>query len=344
MKKLLKYRVRSKIDDDLFYILLYLFVGISRCCEFEYCCLNPNSTEFQNFNSTDYSEEEPFIISKPRPPSRGLIPNQYEYDYNYNPVGPVYEQASFWVLFVVLILVLSIVIRSVYLTIKPSRLVELLKRMSTGPLSETKQGPEGNIEPVLHYYNPNTDMELPDELQSQEMIKHQTKKAKKWIRQKMKDNKVHKLCEDEESHCVTESETYEQILDARKLLTRQLAKLEKSSEIVELDNSLNRPTSKVDISKKDYCDHFEAILQEKLDGLEEEEEGDTSDVHALQHPPESRRPSSSYDLAIAIPGPLTPCYQPNLVVSNVWSTNMNMQRLYRYTTMQGIIYPPGYVP
>ena len=43
-------------------------------------------------------------------------------------------------------------VKSVYHTIKPNRLVELLKRMSTGPLSETKQGQGGNIEPVLHYY------------------------------------------------------------------------------------------------------------------------------------------------------------------------------------------------
>ena len=74
------------------------------------------------------------------------------------------------------------------------------------------------------------------DLQSQEKIKQQTKKAKKWIQQKIKENKVQNLCEDAESQCVTESEANEQVLDARKLLTRQLAKLEKSSESFELDN------------------------------------------------------------------------------------------------------------
>lgn len=273
-------------------------------------------------------------------------PNRFrEYDYNYNPVGPVYQQASFWILFVVLILVLSIVIRSVYLTIRPSRLVELLKRMSTGPLSETKQGLEGNIEPVLHYYNPHTDLELSNkDLHSQEKIKQQTKKAKKWIQQKIKENKVQNLCEDAESQCVTESEAYEQVLDARKLLTRQLAKLEKSSESFELYNSLNRPTLPRQPSEKQKpINDVEAILEEKQEGADENKEDQKEGDH-LQFPQESRRPSSSYDLSIPIPGPLTPCYQPNLVVSNVWSSNMSMQRLYRYTTMQGIIYPPGYVP
>lgn len=259
----------------------------------------------------------------------------------------MYQQASFWILFVVLILVLSIVIRSVYLTIRPSRLVELLKRMSTGPLSETKQGPEGNIEPVLHYYNPDHDPDLElnnAELHSQDKIKHQTKKAKKWIQQKLKENNVQKLCEDSESHCVTESEAYEQVLDARKLLTRHLAKLEKSSDSFELDNSLNRPTlPKQAIEKAINIEDVEAILQEKQDSIEENMDEEDDSKH-LGYPQESRRPSSSYDLSIPIPGPLTPSYQPNLVVSNVWSSNMSMQRLYRYTTMQGIIYPPGYVP
>ena len=313
------------------------FLGIPLCCQFQYCC--QNLTDFQNFNSSDYTEDQST--------NKGFIPNRFrEYDYNYNPVGPVYQQASFWILFVVLILVLSIVIRSVYLTIRPSRLVELLKRMSTGPLSETKQGPEGNIEPVLHYYNPNTDLEFNNkDLQSQEeKIKQQTKKAKKWIQQKIKENTVQNLCEDAESQGVTESEAYEQVLDARKLLTRQLAKLEKSSESFELDNSLNRPTLPRQPSEKPITvNDVGAILQEKQEGVEESKEDQEDDGH-LQYPQESRRPSSSYDLSIAIPGPLTPCYQPNLVVSNVWSSNMSMQRLYRYTTMQGIIYPPGYVP
>ena len=260
----------------------------------------------------------------------------------------MYQQASFWILFVVLILVMSIVIRSVYLTIRPSRLVELLKRMSTGPLSETKQGPEGNIEPVLHYYNnldPDLELNNNAELQSQDKIKQQTKKAKKWIQQKMKENKVQKLCEDSESQCVTESEAYEQVLDARKLLTRQLAKLEKSSESFELENSLNRPTlPKQTTEKSETFNDVGAILQEKRDGVEETNEDEEDDSPQLDYPQESRRPSSSYDLSIPIPGPLTPSYQPNLVVSNVWSSNMSMQRLYRYTTMQGIIYPPGYVP
>ena len=52
----------------------------------------------------------------------------------------------------VLVLIMAIVVRSVYYSMKPNRVLELLRRMSTGPLSETREGKEGNIEPVLFYY------------------------------------------------------------------------------------------------------------------------------------------------------------------------------------------------
>ena len=58
----------------------------------------------------------------------------------------------------------------------------------------------------------------------------------------------------------------------------------------------------------------------------------------------SRRPSGTYSLSIEIPGPLPPSYQANMIVNSVWNSDINMQRLYRYTTIQGMIYPPGYVP
>ena len=249
---------------------------------------------------------------------------------DYDRIGPVYEQASFWVLFAVLVLVVGIVVRSVYHSIKPNRLVELLKRMSTGPLSETKQGPEGNIEPVLYYYGQS---QIKYDPQTKN-LKLKTRKASEWIRGIIKDNKVYKMNDVEDAE-VTESENYEQVLDARKLLSRQLRKLEKSVILTQEteDNNLNRPsssTSRTDQSKQDN------ILEEGEDA----EEG-RGGSRVVAH---SRRPSSSYSLSINIPGPLTPSYQPTLVVNNVWSTSLNMQRLYRYTTMQGVIYPPGYVP
>ena len=315
---------------------MHYFVDITPCCQVS-CCFNTTDID----SSDDVIDRKDELIMSDEKDffqyhDRRIINSEVFHDYD--PIGPIYQQASFWVLFIVLILVIGIVIRSVYFTIKPNRLVDLLKRMSTGPLSETKQGPEGNIEPVLHYYNPDVINQDFSEVQNKNMI-FQTTKARKWIRSKIKDNKVHKMSERGDNSYYTESGNPEQILDAKKLLSKQLAKLEKSVDRIE--NNLNRPTSS---SSRDN----EETLSSNIKGFEvilaEDDYGKDDTKTSIKPQAASRRPSSSYALSIDIPGPLTPSYQPNLVVNNVWNTNMNMQRLYRYTTMQGCIYPPGYVP
>ena len=272
--------------------------------------------------------------------NRRIITNEIFQDYDYEPIGPVYEQASFWVLFTVMILVIGIVIRSVYHTVKPNRLVELLRRMSTGPLSETKQGPEGNIEPVLHYYSLDTGPQLRDSEQLQPgQLRDHTQRARRWLRSKIPDNKVRRLGLEDKARLGgpgggAEAElAHEQMLDARRLLTRQLARLEKSGGAA-LDaaraHNLNRPTLPPP-------DPGEAILETVSTASEV-----TSPASASSARPAALCPAGS----IPVPGwgPLVPSYQPSLVVSGVWSSGLSMQRLYRYTTMQGVIYPPGYVP
>ena len=272
--------------------------------------------------------------------NRRIITNEIFQDYDYEPIGPVYEQASFWVLFTVMILVIGIVIRSVYHTVKPNRLVELLRRMSTGPLSETKQGPEGNIEPVLHYYSLDTGHQLRDSEQLQPgQLRDHTQRARRWLRSKIPDNKVRRLGLEDKARLGgpgggAEAElAHEQMLDARRLLTRQLARLEKSGgaalEAARAQN-LNRPTLPPP-------DPGEAILETVTTASEVASPASAS----------SARPAAMCAAgSVPVPGwgPLVPSYQPSLVVSSVWSSGLSMQRLYRYTTMQGVIYPPGYVP
>ena len=272
--------------------------------------------------------------------NRRIITNEIFQDYDYEPIGPVYEQASFWVLFTVMILVIGIVIRSVYHTVKPNRLVELLRRMSTGPLSETKQGPEGNIEPVLHYYSLDTGPQLRDSEQLQPgQLRDHTQRARRWLRSKIPDNKVRRLGLEDKARLGgpgggAEAElAHEQMLDARRLLTRQLARLEKSGgaalEAARAHN-LNSPTLPPP-------DPGEAILETVSTASEV-----TSPASASSARPTALCPAGS--VPVSGWGPLVPSYQPSLVVSGVWSSGLSMQRLYRYTTMQGVIYPPGYVP
>ena len=44
------------------------------------------------------------------------------------------------------------------------------------------------------------------------------------------------------------------------------------------------------------------------------------------------------------PRPLVPSYVPSYSVPSVWNIDNCREKLYRYTFLEGIIYPPGYIP
>ena len=170
------------------------------------CCYSSSHTEL----TQDKNDSVPALLNT------DILPENEDLLHRF------YEQASFWVIFLVLLLIMGIVTRSVYYTIKPNRVLELLKRMSTGPLSETREGKEGNIEPVLFYYEP-SQSESDSGVKNKNSFKYTTKRAKKWFQHKIADNVVYEI--HDEKSLATESD---QILDARKLLTRQLSRLERS--------------------------------------------------------------------------------------------------------------------
>ena len=109
-----------------------------------------------------------------------------------------------------------------------------------------------------------------------------------------------------------------QILDAEHLLTKQLESLKKDPKRMKTSQILSRVADPV---------------------LEVEEVGS----RRLERPraaPSLTKPNPD----ISIPDPLSPLYQPSQHVPRVWSSSHTTERLYRYTHIEGIIYPPGYIP
>ena len=49
-------------------------------------------------------------------------------------------------------------------------------------------------------------------------------------------------------------------------------------------------------------------------------------------------------LKISLPSPLGPSYLPTKPVAGILAPTHHTERLYRYTHIEGIIYPPGYMP
>ena len=49
------------------------------------------------------------------------------------------------------------------------------------------------------------------------------------------------------------------------------------------------------------------------------------------------------DLSIPIPAPLSPAYHPGRMVTQVWDGRHQVEQLYRYTSFDRLVYPPGYI-
>ena len=51
----------------------------------------------------------------------------------------------------------------------------------------------------------------------------------------------------------------------------------------------------------------------------------------------------NFDRSISIPQPLAPAYHPSKVVTQVWDGRHQVEQLYRYTSFDRLVYPPGYI-
>ena len=70
------------------------------CCQVS-CCLNTTDLDLVETSDDLITPDNVELFH----PNKRIISNEILYDYN--PVGPLYLQASFWVLFIVLILVIG---------------------------------------------------------------------------------------------------------------------------------------------------------------------------------------------------------------------------------------------
>ena len=83
----------------------------------------------------------------------------------------------------------------------------------------------------------------------------------------------------------------------------------------------------------------EKIIQNNVSKIEIEELPEI-----LLSPVGSRRPSQLLDYSIThCSSPLHPSYLPSRPVSVLWSSTHTTERLYRYTHIERMVYPPGYV-
>ena len=326
------------------------YSGIEKCCRVS-CCY-----EDYVFNSTTTTET-------------AETPYGWSYDNNYktNLDGidtddePLYKQPSFWILNIMIAFLIMTFMKSVYTVVMPPKIVRILQEMSKGPFNTAKEGSGGSIEPVVHYFVPNA-----QDRGSNKLIE-KTVKAQEWIRDRLPSDNLVELFQTPSINAEAEHESLQsnsQMLDAQRLLTLHLENLKKSN---------SKQSNKQIPILFDYCEncnqdskprttsHAKSPHTPDDDPDEESEESKDNITDSLLQQTDSHccnslitydqpsipdipRSASTAPLSISLPTPLPPSYQPALPVPRVWSKTHTTERLYRYTHIEGIIYPPGYVP
>ena len=359
-------------------VVYFHYSGIEKCCKVSCCYFERDS----NFTTTTEIVENTYS---------GLSPDDDRYradlETDDNDTQPLYKQPSFWILNIMIVFLILTFLKSVYTVVMPPKIVRILKEMSKGPFNTAKESTSGAIEPVVHYFVPNT-----QQRQLSRIAEHKDK-AKQWLKDKIPSDDLVELFQT--PVLISESDydsvhTSSQMLDAQRLLTLQLESLNKARK---------SPDSQTPILFN-YCEHCKDINNIKNDNLPEnksldpdpddpdkmnhdhptkqldkksivyplddpdekktapslddpDEESKIESHESKQHccsqlisrePTEGTRRSSLSPLSIPLPAPLPPSYQPALPVPRVWSKTHTTERLYRYTHIEGIIYPPGYVP
>ena len=91
----------------------------------------------------------------------------------------------------------------------------------------------------------------------------------------------------------------------------------------------------------DFCIGDAKIIEEDEDEDKESSEYLNStksiDIMDVAHNDENE------DLPISIPLPLAPAYHPSRMVTQVWDGRHQVEQLYRYTSFDRLVYPPGYI-
>ena len=124
-----------------------------------------------------------------------------------------------------------------------------------------------------------------------------------------------------------------QILDAEHLMTLQIKSLENDAKSLNSSPIIfDSYGPRKEDSKHQYLerDTLMEIANETTNNSEEKAKRSSVQSDPVCH--------------ISVPKPLPPLYQPGQSVPRVWSRDHATERLYRYRHIEGIVYPPGYLP
>ena len=237
------------------------FSGIEKCCKVSCCFFDQDS----NYPTTTETSETSY--------TRLYYDGRFRTDLEteHTDSQPLYKQPSFWILNIMIVFLILTFLKSVYTVVMPPKIVRILKEMSKGPFNTAKEGTGGAIEPVVHYFVPNTQQKRMTK------ISEHADKAKEWLKEKIPSDDLVELFQT--LVLIAESDyesiqTNSQMLDAQRLLTVQLEGLKK-----------NKNSTKSTPILFDYCENCKELNNQKSDPPPEDpdDEGQRENEDLRQH-------------------------------------------------------------
>ena len=297
-------------------------VGAEPCCQ-EDCC------EGQGWDG----EEEEEIVSTTTQNPHG---HSHLFSSEHRDITAL-ELASVWVATLLLFLGTVLLGKKLYRTVRTPTILKRLRSYAEGPYSSTEQTEEGTIVPAVHYF--------------------EAEKAKDIFRKKTngkskRQNKHEQKAKKSERHSLNVVAPEDDHLDSMMFLEMQMFQMDD-------DDDKIIPEEEEDKSNEEII--IDAILTMPIDTLMQHKKVPDRLLSPKVQRQSSRRPSAiatsrrgsliEYpDSSIPLPTPLHPSYLPTKPVVGILKKNHHTERMYRYATMERIVYPhervivpPGFI-
>ena len=224
------------------------------------------------------------------------------------------QLASIWSLGILSLCCIITLIRNICLALRPPAMFASLKTSSTGPIQSTARTKDGTIVPVVNYF---------EEEKAKKIMKKRGKRSRRRERQRERRRRKR------ERRMMNRNVQEEDYADSMKLLEMQMLELEEEDE----DEKI------IECRCSDLSDQYNLLQVTNLPDILLSPTAATYQDRRLSTLSTTRRKSS----AVGLSPPLIPPYLPSRPVSVLWSSTHNTDSLYRYTHMERVVYPPGYV-
>ena len=299
-----------------------LNVGATPCCQ-EDCC------EGQGWDQLDpLLDQSTTTTQKP-----------HGHTHLYRDISAL-ELASVWVATLLLFFGLILLSKKIYRSVRTPAILKRLRSYAEGPYASTEQTEEGTIVPAVHYFEAEKAKEMFRNKSKQKTKKQKEREKRMKRRERQSVNAIAPEEEHLDSMMFLEMQMFQMDEDDYKIIPEEE---NKSNEEIIIDAILTIPIDTL-MQHKNVPDKL--LSSPKVQRQSSRRMSGDSVYQRMSLAASSRRGSAidpqqdpNGSRSIPLPTPLYPSYLPTKPVVGILNPNHNTERMYRYATMERIVYP-----